>query len=78
MGVVIEEVLLDHFALVAKRDIELTQIMMSEVLHDVPEDRPPADVEHRLRQTSRFLLESRAESSRKDNCLHERNRSGNQ
>ena len=46
--VVVEEERLDHVAAVAERDVEFFEAVVRVVLHDVPEDGPPADLDHRL------------------------------
>src|SRR5688572_27415549 len=46
--VVIGKVLLEHVTLVAAADDEVTQTMTGIDLHDVPQDGPPADFNHRF------------------------------
>ena len=46
--VVVEEVLLDHVALVAEADDEVVVPEVRVVLHDVEQDRPVGDGHHRL------------------------------
>jgi len=45
---VIHHVLLDHFALVAQRNDEVFEVVVGVMHHDVPEDRNPADLDHRF------------------------------
>ena len=68
--IVVEEVALDHLALVAERDDELVEAVLRVVLHDVPEDRLAADLDHGLGLDAGLLGKSGAESSGKDDCLH--------
>src|SRR5690606_1255489 len=69
-GVVVEEILLDHLALVAERDHELVDAVGAEDVHDVPENRPSADLDHRLRLHRGLFGETRAETARQDHGLH--------
>ena len=64
--VVVEEVVLDHLALVAKREDEIGEAKGRVGLHDVPEDRPVADWHQRLRPVLRFLSESGAQAATED------------
>src|SRR5262249_61281958 len=59
---VVEEVRLDQVALVAERQNELTEAEVPVKLHDVPEDRPTADLHHRLRLVGGRLLPTGYES----------------
>jgi hypothetical protein len=45
---VVGEVLLDDVALVAEADHEVVEAVVAVDLHDVPQDRPLADLDHRL------------------------------
>ena len=53
---VVQEVHLDDLALVAERQQELSDPVVGVALHDVPEDRPPADLDHRFRLVARGFL----------------------
>src|SRR5262245_53136146 len=61
---------LDHVALVAKSDNELAHAVMREMLHDVPEYRPAADLDHGLGPDFGFFREPRPHASRQDDCFH--------
>jgi hypothetical protein len=54
---VVREELLDHVALVAERENELVDAALGVDLHDVPEDRAPSDLDHRLRARLGLLHE---------------------
>ena len=60
---VVEEVLLDHVAAIAEAEHELAEAVVGVVLHDVPEDRPPAHLDHRLGPELGLLAQSRSQSS---------------
>ena len=68
--VVVGEVLLDQVALVAEADHELLDPMGGVDLHDVPEHRLAADLDHWLGTHSGLLAESRAETAGQDHGLH--------
>jgi hypothetical protein len=68
--VVVQEVLLDHVALVAQAENELVVPPGGVVAHDVPEDRPVADGDHRLRDALRLLAHAHAEAATEDHHLH--------
>ena len=61
---------LDRLALVARGDDELVVTEAEVVAHDVPQDRPAADLHHRLRPDDRLLGEPAPESAGQDRCLH--------
>ena len=63
---VVGEILLDHIALVAEADHEVVDAVVAVGLHDVPEDRPPADFDHRLGAQMRFLGDARAHAAGKN------------
>ncbi len=69
---VVEEVVADHVALVAETEDEIHDPEMCVELHDVPEDRPAADLDHRLWPHLRLLSETRSESAAQDHRLHGR------
>ena len=69
--VVIEEVLLDVLGLVAQAEDEVVVPPRRIPLHDVPEDRPVADRDHRLGNPLGLLSHSDAESAAEDDDLHE-------
>jgi hypothetical protein len=64
---IVEEVIFDDLGLVAKAQVE---ILAAEVIvdpHDVPQDRPPADRNHRLRLELGFLAKPRTLASTENN-----------
>ena len=67
---VVEEEPLDVLAAVAERDHELVEAVVGVVLHDVPEDRAPADLDHRLRAQFGLLGQPRALTAREDDDFH--------
>ena len=67
---VVEEVLLDQVALVARGDHELVQPMRGVVAHDVPEERAPADFHERLRPRVGLFREPGPVPAREDRDLH--------
>ena len=68
--VVVREVLLEHVALVAEAHHELVHPVSRVDLHDVPDDRLAADLDHRLGAGFGLLGEPRAEPSGEDHSLH--------
>ncbi|SCM79274.1 hypothetical protein KL86PLE_90320 [uncultured Pleomorphomonas sp.] len=67
---VIREIFLDQIALVAAADHEFIDAILPVELHDVPENRPAADLDHRLGAQMRFLADPRAQSARKNDRFH--------
>jgi hypothetical protein len=67
---IVVEIFLDHIALVAAADHELVQAVGGVDLHDVPQDRHPADLDHRLGPDRGLLAEARAESPGQDDDFH--------
>jgi hypothetical protein len=70
MQKVVGEKLLDHVALVAKANNEVVDSKRRVDFHDVPEDWPPANFDHRLRSKRGFLTQTAAESSSQNDCFH--------
>ena len=66
----VREVLLQQVALVARTDDEVDEPVRGIDVHDVPDDRPAADLDQRLGAHDRLLRESRAAAARKDHRLH--------
>src|SRR4029450_9659256 len=64
------KILFDHVATVAEGDHELAAAPGRVVLHDMPQDRPSADLDHRLRAQLGFLAEPAADSPRKYDDSH--------
>src|SRR5439155_3594710 len=71
-GAVVQEVVADHVALVPKAEDEIHDPEVRVQLHDVPEDRPSADLDHPLRPNIGLLGEPRSESAANDHRLHAR------
>ena len=69
--VVVEEVLADDVALVAEAENELRVPPRRVVAHDVPEDRPVADADHRLRDALGLLAHPHSEAAAEDDDLHD-------
>ena len=67
---VMEEVLLDHFSLVAQRDIEILVSEMCVGLHDVPHNRLSTNRNHRLGQHFGVFGKSGAEASCQKDDFH--------
>ena len=68
---VVEEVPLDHIPFVAQRDHEFLEAMVGVKFHDVPEDRPPADLDHRLGPGLGLLGEPGPETTGQDDDFHQ-------
>ena len=66
---VVGEPLLDHVLLVARAYNELIEAEVTVALHDVPEDRHAADLDHRLGSPFRLLRDARAEAARQKHCF---------
>src|SRR5438477_4011929 len=67
---VVDEVPFYDFALVAQCDHEVRVTVVGIVLHDVPEHRPAADLNHRLRLHHSLFRESAADAAGEDHDLH--------
>ena len=67
---VVGEPPLDVVALVAERDDEVVEPEVAVVLHDVPEDRVAADLDHRLGPELGLLGEPGAQPAGQDAHLH--------
>ena len=70
MQVVVGKILLDHIALVAETDHKLMKPIVRIDLHDVPENRLAADLDHGFRSECRLLTDPRAKSARQNNDFH--------
>src|SRR5207248_8135870 len=66
----VEEELLDHVGVVAEAEDELRVPEVRVVLHQVPEDRAVADLDHRLRDLSRVLAQPGAKAPAEQDDLH--------
>ena len=67
---VVAEVLLDQVALVAAADHEIVQTIGRVDLHDVPENRLPADLDQRLRLRNAFFADAATEPARENDDFH--------
>ena len=74
MEEIIGEIFLDQVALIAQANDEIIDPRGAVNLHDVPQDRHSADLDHRLRPHICLLRETRAEPAGQDDSLHERPR----
>ena len=63
-ALVVEEEVLDHLAPVAGAHDEVRDAVVGEALHDVPQDRPPADLDHGLGPVFGLFAQAGAESAR--------------
>src|SRR5207237_10841975 len=70
--VVVEEVLLDDFALVAEAEDAIVESPRLVPLHDVPENRLASDSDHRLRDPLGRFTHTDAEAAAEDDDLHNR------
>src|SRR5205085_2121392 len=66
-----EEEVLDRRPLVAQEEHELAKAMVSVELHYVPEDRPPAHVDERLRQVLGDVANPRPLPAAEDHDFHD-------
>src|SRR5215469_9322691 len=67
---VVGHVALDALALVTERDHELLKAVGRVMHHDVPEDRPAADLDHGLRPHDGFLREPGADAACENAYFH--------
>jgi hypothetical protein len=67
---VVREVFLDQVALVPEADDELVHAVRRVDLHDVPEHRLAADLDHGLGPEHRFLADAGAHAPGQDHALH--------
>ena len=67
---VVEEVLLDHVAAIAQAEDEVAEAVVGVDLHDVPEDRPPADLDHRLGPELGLLSQPGSDATAQDHDFH--------
>src|SRR5438876_5695057 len=68
--VVVDEVVLDHLALVAEAQHELVEAVGRVRLHDVPQNRLTADIDQRLGAIFRLFAEAGAHTTTQDDYLH--------
>ena len=69
-GLVVEEIVLDHLALVAQRQGEVRVPLGGEDLHDVPEDGPGTDADHGLGPELGFFAQAGAQAPAEDDDFH--------
>jgi len=62
----VEEVVLDHEALVAEAEDEVPEAVVRVVLHDVDQDRHLADLDQRLRNELGLLVQAGSRSAAED------------
>ena len=67
---VVGEELLDQVALVSQAQDEFIDTMAGIHLHDVPEDGPAADLDHRLGAHGAFLADPGAQAAGQNDQLH--------
>ena len=67
---VVGKVLLDDITFVAAADNKLVYFMEGVELHDMPENRLTADLDHGLGLDVGFLGNARPETTSEDDCLH--------
>ena len=66
----VEEIALDEVAHVTQCDVEVIEVMLGIVLHDVPQDRPATDLDHRLGASRGFFLKPRAHATCENDNPH--------
>src|SRR5208282_5195554 len=62
MQTIIEKIFFDNVTLVAKTNHEIRDAMRRKNLHDMPQNRPSSDLDHRLWLRIRLFRESRTKS----------------
>src|SRR5262249_8942382 len=67
---VVEKEFLDYVGLVAQAQDEVLVAVVGVVLHQVPEDRPVADLHHRLRDLTREFSKTSAQAAAEQDDLH--------
>src|SRR6476620_4197098 len=67
----VSKIFLDHVALITQTNDEIRQSIMSVDFHDTPQDRTPADLNHRLRLDRSLFRNASTQSARKNNDLHD-------
>src|SRR5438874_12215984 len=75
--VIVQKVTLNLFAFVTQRNKELIKAIMAIVLHDVPEDWPAANLDHRLRLNFSFFSQARTNPASQNHNVHTVTRSCN-
>src|ERR1035441_7337044 len=67
---VIEKVFPDHVSPVAQTKYEIGVSIMCVITHEVPQNRPTADVDQRFRNRIRMLAQASTEAATKEHNLH--------
>ena len=70
MQKIMGKILLDAIALVSKADYEVIEPIVRIMLHDMPENRPPANLDHWLWLDMRLLADACAESACQNDYFH--------
>ncbi|MNM82275.1 hypothetical protein D3C81_943020 [compost metagenome] len=70
MQEIVGEVLLDHIALVAQADDEVIDAKVRVDLHDVPDDRLAAYLDHRFWPQVGFFADTRTQAAGQNDCFH--------
>ena len=70
MEEVVGEVFLDDVALIATAHDEIVDAVVGVELHDVPQNRPPADLNHGFGPDRGFLTEARAQATGQQYGFH--------
>src|SRR5580704_14713961 len=68
---IVGEILLDHISLVAEAYDEIIDAPVTVNLHDVPQNRLAADLDHRLGNVCGFLADSSAVATCENHSFHE-------
>ncbi len=69
--VILREILLNQIPLVAAADDKFIEPVMGIDFHDMPEDREPADLDHRLGTQMAFLRNPGPQTARQNDYFHE-------
>jgi len=67
---VVREVLFDHITFVTEADHEVMDPIMGINFHDVPQDRTPANLDHRFGAQRRLFTDAGTETAREDYGFH--------
>src|SRR5713226_9507631 len=71
MKEVVSKIFLDHVPLITQTNDEIRQSIMAVDFHDMPQDRTPADLNHRLRLDRSLFRNASTRSARKNDDLHD-------
>lgn len=67
---VVEEVFLDHLALVTSGNDEVGDPEVRQILHDVPKNGPTSHLHHGLGSKLSLFPQARPKAACKEDCLH--------